>query len=221
MATSRRRSASTTEILGARDRVILSRADAVVGVDEVGRGSLAGPVVVCAAKFDRIPTSPRVRDSKRLTAKQRLETALWIRDNCVSWVVIEVWQELIDRINILEATRLAMRAGVSALARPGTEVVVDYLELGDLGLPIHSFKRADDSFFSVAAASILAKVHRDGIMVELGARDDRWDWSRNKGYGTLNHRRGIGRYGRSYLHRQSFSVSPVLPLMPRTTGGWG
>ncbi len=199
------------EILGQRDRLILRRADAVVGVDEVGRGSLAGPVAVCAAKFDRIPDSPRVRDSKRLTAKQRRETAVWIREICLSWVVVEVWPELIDRLNILEATRLAMRAAVAPLARPGVEVVVDHVELGDMGLPIHSFKRADDRYFSVAAASILAKVHRDGIMVELGGRDDRWDWSMNKGYGTLNHRRGIGRYGRTHLHRRSFRVSPVLP----------
>ena len=210
MTTSKRRSASP-EILGERDRAILRRAKAVVGVDEVGRGSLAGPVVVCAARFDQIPESPRVRDSKRLTAKQRRETAVWIREICVSWVVVEIWQDLIDRINILEATRLAMRAGVKALAEPGIEVVVDHVELGDLGLPIHSFKRADDTYFSVAAASILAKVHRDGVMVELGILDDRWDWSRNKGYGTLNHRRGIGSYGRSYLHRRSFRVSPVLP----------
>jgi len=198
-------------ILGARDRVILRRADAVVGVDEVGRGCLAGPVVVCAAMFDRIPRSPWVRDSKRLTANQRRETAVWIRDVCTSWVIVEVWHELIDRINILEATRLAMRTGVRALAKPGMEVVVDHVDLGDLGLPIHSFPRADDSYFSVAAASILAKVHRDSVMVELGGRDDRWDWRQNKGYGTLNHRLGIGRYGRSYLHRRSFKVSPVLP----------
>jgi len=210
MTTSKRRSASP-EILGERDRAILRRAKAVVGVDEVGRGSLAGPVVVCAARFDQIPESSRVRDSKRLTAKQRRETAVWIREICVSWVIVEIWQDLIDRINILEATRLAMRAGVKALAEPGIEVVVDHVELGDLGLPIHSFKRADDTYFSVAAASILAKVHRDGVMVELGILDDRWDWSRNKGYGTLNHRRGIGSYGRSYLHRRSFRVSPVLP----------
>jgi ribonuclease HII len=90
------------------------------------------------------------------------------------------------------------------------EVVVDHVELGELGLPIHSQPRADDSFFCVAAASILAKVHRDAIMVELGRRDDRWDWRQNKGYGTLKHRLGIGRYGRSYLHRRSFGVSPVL-----------
>ena len=206
MAASNRRRA-----LGERDRAILHRAKAVVGVDEVGRGSLAGPVVICAVRFNRIPESPLVQDSKRLTAKRRQEAAALIRENCVSWVVVEVWQELIDRINILEATRLAMEAGVRTLAEPGIEVVVDHVELGDLGVPIHSFKRADDSFFSVAAASILAKVHRDGVMMKFGALDDRWDWSRNMGYGTLNHRLGIGRYGRSYLHRRSFRVSPVLP----------
>ncbi len=209
--TAPQRRSPARKALGSRDRAILRGADAIVGVDEVGRGSLAGPVVVCAARFDRIPKTARVQDSKRLTAKHRAQTALWIREICTSWVIVEVWQELIDRVNILEATRLAMRSGVRALAEPGIAVVVDHVELGDLGLPIHSFKRADDSFFSVAAASILAKVHRDGIMTELGVLDDRWDWSRNKGYGTIAHRRAIGRYGRSYLHRKSFRVSPVLP----------
>lgn len=197
--------------LGERDRTILNRASAVVGVDEVGRGSLAGPVVVCAARFDRIPDSALIQDSKRLTAKRRREAAVLIRETSASWVILEVWQHLIDRINILEATRLAMRSSLRAMAEPGIEVVVDYVELGDLGLPIHSIKGADGMFFSVAAASILAKVHRDGIMAELDGAQDRWDWSRNMGYGTLNHRRAIGRYGRSYLHRRSFRVSPVLP----------
>lgn len=197
--------------LGERDRAILRHARAVVGVDEVGRGSLVGPVVVCAARFDHIPDSALIQDSKRLTAKRRNEAAILIREACVSWVILEVWQEVIDRVNILEATRLAMRAGVRTLAKAGIEVVVDYVELGDLGLPIHSFKGADETFFSVAAASILAKVHRDGIMAELDGIDDRWEWSQNMGYGTVNHRRAIGRYGRSYLHRRSFRVSPVLP----------
>lgn len=209
MASSKRRPLPTA--LGERDRAILNRARAIVGVDEVGRGSLAGPVVVCAARFDRIPDSSLIQDSKRLTAKRRQEAAVLVRETCVSWVILEVWQELIDRINILEATRLAMRAGIKAVAEPGIEVVVDHVELGDLGLPIHSFKGADGTYFSVAAASILAKVHRDGIMGELDAIDDRWDWSRNMGYGTVSHRRAIGRYGRSYLHRRSFRVSPVLP----------
>ncbi len=199
------------DILGGKDRVYLERARAVIGVDEVGRGSLAGPVVICAALFDRIPRSPRVRDSKQLTAKQRRETAAWIRTICPAWVIVEVWQEVIDKVNILEATRLAMRTGVRTLLEPGIEVVVDHVQLGEMSVPVQSLKRADDLFFSVAAASILAKVHRDEIMMELGALDDRWDWSRNMGYGTLKHRRGIGLYGRSHLHRRSFRVSPVLP----------
>jgi ribonuclease HII len=198
------------ECLGERDLEILRRASAVIGVDEVGRGSIAGPVVVCAALFDRIPSNPAVRDSKRLTARQRRETSWWIRENAVSWVISEVWPELIDRVNILGATRLAMRASVRALASPGCEAVVDHVELGELGLPVHTFKRADGSFFSVAAASILAKVHRDRVMTELGDLDGRWGWSHNMGYGTMEHRRGVGRYGRSYLHRRSFRLSPVL-----------
>ncbi len=209
MATPKRR--VPPRILGELDRGILRRARAVVGVDEVGRGSLAGPVVVCAAKFDRIPDSSLVQDSKRLTAKRRREAAEFIREHCSAWVVVEVWQELIDRVNILEATRLAMRTGVRTLLEPGIEVVVDHVQLGEMSVPVQSLKRADDLFFSVAAASILAKVHRDEIMMELGALDDRWDWSRNMGYGTLKHRRGIGLYGRSHLHRRSFRVSPVLP----------
>jgi len=183
----------------------------VIGVDEVGRGSLAGPVVVCAARFERIPRSPLVRDSKRLTARQRRETADWLRKTCPAWVVVEVWQEVVDRVNILEATRLAMRAAAGSLLEPGIEVVVDHVELGDLGVPVHSPPRADADYFSVAAASVLAKVHRDLIMTELAAVDDRWEWSRNMGYGTVGHRRAIGRWGRSYLHRQSFRASPVLP----------
>ena len=197
--------------LGEFDRAVLRRADGIIGIDEVGRGSLVGPVVVCAARFDQIPESSLIQDSKRLSPGQRREAAILIRETCVSWVILEVWQEVIDRINILEATRLAMRAGVKAMVKPGVEVVVDHVELGDLGVPISSFKGADETFFSVAAASILAKVHRDGIMAELDAKEDRWDWSRNMGYGTLSHRRAIGRYGRSYLHRRSFRVSPVLP----------
>jgi len=198
------------ETLGDLDRVIVRRSGTVVGVDEVGRGSLVGPVVICAACFDVIPNNPKIRDSKKLTPKQRRETAEWIRGVCFDWVIVEVWQELVDSVNILEATRLAMRSGVRSLRTTGFEVVVDYVDLGDLGVPIHSFKRADSQYFSVAAASILAKVHRDEIMVNLASGDDPWQWSRNMGYGTLAHRRAIGTSGRSYLHRKSFRVSPVL-----------
>ena len=114
--TTENKSTAHPKSLGALDRAYLERARAVIGVDEVGRGSLAGPVVVCAARFDRIPRSSQVRDSKQLTAKQRRELAEWIVTICSAWVIVEVWQDVIDRVNILEATRLAMRTGVMTLA---------------------------------------------------------------------------------------------------------
>jgi len=183
----------------------------VIGVDEVGRGSIAGPVVVCAAAFTSIPRSDRIADSKRLSPRQRETAAELIRSAARSWVITEVWPEVIDRVNILEATRLAMRASVLALAASDAEVVVDHVAVGDVGCPVQSITGADSAFFAVAAASILAKVHRDRVMLELGLRDDRWGWSSNMGYGTKSHRVGVGRHGRSYLHRQSFRLSPVLP----------
>ncbi|MGD8440708.1 MAG: ribonuclease HII, partial [Holophagae bacterium] len=135
----------------------------------------------------------------------------WIRAQCACWVVVEIWRDVIDRINILQATRAAMRTAIRSLAGSGTEAVVDHVELGDLGVPVHSISGADDLYFSVAAASILAKVHRDHVMQELAAEDDRWRWSRNVGYGTQEHRLAIARFGRSYLHRRSFRLVRVLP----------
>jgi ribonuclease HII len=207
----RHRRTHESRILGELDRAVLDRADRVIGVDEVGRGALAGPVVVGAVGFDHIPVEPRVRDSKRVSAARRCELAGWIRAQCACWVVVEIWRDVIDRINILQATRAAMRAAIRTLAGSGTEAVVDHVELGNLGVPVHSVTGADDLYFSVAAASILAKVHRDHVMQELAAEDDRWKWSRNVGYGTQEHRLAIARFGRSYLHRRSFRVVRVLP----------
>jgi ribonuclease HII len=210
MAAATSRSASAA-ILGARDRAILRRASRIIGVDEVGRGSIAGPVVVCAAAFGTIPRSDRIADSKLLSKAKRETAAVWLRQQTSSWVITEVWPEIIDRVNILEATRLAMAASIRILATPESEAVVDYVTVENVGIPVHSPQGADRDFFSVAAASILAKVHRDRVMMDLGRRDDRWDWFHNMGYGTEKHRVGIGRYGRSYLHRQSFRLLPVLP----------
>ncbi len=198
-------------LLGEKDRALLLDADRIIGVDEVGRGSLAGPVVVCAASFSSIPDDAGVRDSKRLSARRRDEAAERLRSSCERWAVCEVWVELIDRVNILEATRLAMRAAARALVTPGAVVVTDHVEPGDVGCAVLSPKRADADYFSVAAASILAKVHRDGIMVELGGMDPRWAWERNKGYGTADHRKALQDLGPSSLHRRSFHWSPVLP----------
>ena len=197
--------------LGLKDREILRGAESIIGVDEVGRGALAGPVVVCAASFAAIPDDPGVRDSKQLTGNRRDEAASRLRASGARWVVCEVWVELIDKLNILEATRLAMRAAAGALVTPGAVVVTDYVDPGDLGCRVLSPKKADREYFSVAAASILAKVHRDRIMVDLGAEQPHWGWEWNKGYGTIAHRLALENCGPGALHRRSFRWSPVLP----------
>ena len=202
---------SGVDALGSKDRDLLLGANAIIGVDEVGRGALAGPVVVCAAAFEEIPNDGEVRDSKLLSPRRRDSIAARLRNGGARWVVCEVWPELIDRLNILEATRLAMAAAARTLIAPRSVVITDYVNPGDLGCRILSPKRADRDYFCVAAASIVAKVHRDRIMVDLGRQDPRWKWERNKGYGTVDHRRALQNVGPGILHRRSFGWSPVLP----------
>ena len=200
-----------TGALGSRDRDILCDVDTVIGVDEVGRGALAGPVVVCAVAFEQIPDDEEVQDSKLLSPRRREKVASRLR-NCGSrWAACEIWPGLVDRINILEATRLAMAASARALVVSNAVVVTDHVNPGDLGCRVLSPKKADRKYFCVAAASILAKVHRDRLMVDLGEKDPRWQWVRNKGYGTEAHRRALQLHGPGPLHRRSFTWSPVLP----------
>lgn len=197
--------------LGRKDRILLEVADRIIGIDEVGRGCLAGPVVVCGVAFRRIPRNPLIRDSKVMSPQQRERAADWIRDHSDAWLVTEVWVELIDRINILEATRLAMRSAARTLSAPSDVVVVDQVDPGEVGCSVCATPRADALYFSVAAASIVAKVHRDRIMTDLSRRYPEWTWSDNKGYATRKHRRALADHGSTVLHRKSFRWSPVLP----------
>ncbi|MCP4897283.1 MAG: ribonuclease HII [bacterium] len=197
--------------LGARDRALLREGQLIVGIDEVGRGSLAGPVVVGGVSFRRIPVQPDVDDSKRLSPQVRARLADWIRDQAIAWTAVEIWPQLIDRLNILEATRIAMRTAASQLSENGSVVVTDALEIEVHNAECHAPKRADANFFSVAAASIVAKAYRDDLMVKLARRNPIWQWENNKGYGSKFHRLSLDEHGRSYLHRQSFSWTPVLP----------
>lgn len=195
--------------LGSRDRQLLREFDAIIGVDEVGRGALAGPVVACAARFEAIPVDVGVQDSKLLSAKQRQGSLLRLLDRGVRWAVCEISPGEIDRINILEATRLAMRAVALTMVEPSSLVVTDHVDPGDLGCRVISPTKADRDFFCVAAASIIAKVHRDLIMVELGRRDSRWGWEKNMGYGTAQHRAALDQWPSSAHHRRSFCWTPV------------
>lgn len=199
--------------LGRHDRQLLRTASRLIGVDEVGRGALAGPVVVAAAAFDRVPRQAAVQDSKVVARRRREQAAAWVRANADGWGVVEIWVELVDRLNILEATRSAMCALARSLARPGDLVVVDGVELELDGVEVLTRTRADSTFFAVAAASLVAKVHRDRLMADLARRHQAWGWERNVGYPSPAHRLAIARVGRSFLHRSSFRCSP--PAIPR------
>ncbi len=199
------------EPLGAEDRRLLNDSSAIIGIDEVGRGALAGPVVVCGVRFTEIPHHDGIRDSKKISESRRNLASEWVRQHCDAWVIVEVWPEVIDTVNILEATRRAMRTAVRSLKRGNDAVVVDAVRLGPGFESILSPIKADEHYFCVAAASNVAKVYRDALMVELAKSYPWWEWERNKGYGTPGHLAGVAGHGRSCLHRRSFRCSPVLP----------
>ncbi len=197
--------------LGDLDRSLLREAPAVLGIDEVGRGALAGPVVVAGAVFDSVPELDHIQDSKRLTRRRRERAAAWVRTNAVRWGIVEIGRETIDHHNILKATRMAMTALARELGGEGTVIVCDAVRPSDPSLEVLAPKKADATYFCVAAASVLAKVHRDGLLAALGRRWPGWGWESNAGYGTRAHRAELDRRGRSFLHRRGFSWRRVLP----------
>jgi ribonuclease HII len=181
----------------------------IAGVDEVGRGSLAGPVVAAAVILDFRCLVPGVDDSKCLTAPERERAAAFIRENAVAVAVAEVSPEVIDRINILEATRQAMREALSRL-RPAPDcAVVDAVSLSGFGFPCLPVVRGDCFSYAIAAASIVAKVARDRMMVDLGLTYPQYGFAAHKGYSVPEHLAALAAYGPSPVHRLTFK--PVLP----------
>lgn len=186
----------------------------IVGIDEVGRGAFAGPVVVGAVVFPKqIVEINGINDSKLLKPRFREQLAKEIKQKALAWDVTEVNVGVINRIGIGKATAKAMRKTISDLAREGYPpdfVLVDYFYIPYLrGLRLKNqkaIKNGDQKSFSIAAASILAKVHRDKIMRSL-ARKPRYKvygWGRNKGYGTKFHQKAILRHGLTRFHRKAF-----------------
>ncbi len=177
----------------------------VAGVDEAGRGPLAGPVVAAAVVFPPdFRGLARVDDSKRITAELRRELAERIRASAVCYGVGAASAREIDRINILRATHLAMRRALARLADAPEHVIVDGLPVSDLGEHT-AVVGGDARVHCVACASILAKTTRDRLMVRLAARYPGYGWETNVGYATPEHRRAILDLGPTPHHRMSFT----------------
>ena len=177
----------------------------VAGVDEVGRGCLAGPVVAAAVVLPPNLRVPGIADSKALTADQREALYDQIVGAALVWHVASIDAAEIDRINILRASLLAMRLAVEALQPlPGFVLVDGHLMIPDILIAQRPVIGGDRRSTAIAAASILAKVTRDRWMVEAHARDPRYGFDHHKGYATPEHLRAVAEFGYSALHRRSF-----------------
>ena len=196
----------------------------VAGIDEAGRGPLAGPVVAAAVIVEGLvlPRSLRagIDDSKKLSALQRERIFVALQD-CAN-VRIGVGQAEIaeiDALNILHATMLAMRRAAAALAVRPMTALVDGNRAPQIDCPVHTIVRGDGKSLSIAAASIVAKVTRDRLMRGLAAAHPQFGWERNMGYGTAEHLAALEHHGPSAHHRQSFMPMPLLLGRAATSKG--
>lgn len=185
----------------------------VAGLDEVGRGPLAGPVVAAAVV---LPQNAKIiaglRDSKQMTARQRDRVAAVIRDTAAAWAVGAASPREIDRLNILGATALAMRRALSLLSQAPDHVLVDGNPFPELRCEHEAIVKGDATCLSIAAASVLAKQARDRLMILLASRFPAFGWEQNMGYGTAEHLAAIDANGLTPHHRRSFGPVSQLRL---------
>lgn len=186
----------------------------IAGIDEVGRGALAGPVVAAAVVLPlraEIPFITLVRDSKKLSPGQRESLYDDIYGTAVSVGIGMCGREVIDRVGIVAATRLAMYSAVEQLLPPADSLLIDYMLLPEIRLPQKGITHGDDISYSIACASIIAKVFRDRYMVELDSAYSGYGLAVHKGYGTRYHVDCLKRLGPSPIHRTTFN--PVREMI--------
>ena len=183
------------------------------GVDEAGRGPLAGSVVAAAVILDPAQTIDGLNDSKKLSAKRRDALAVEIRRKALAWAIAEASVEEIDRLNILQASLLAMRRAVDALAIRPSQALIDGNRCPVLACPTQAIVGGDGKVASIAAASILAKTFRDAQMLELHGLYPQYGFDRHMGYPTAAHRAALEQHGVSPVHRRSYA--PVARLLGR------
>ena len=187
----------------------------VCGVDEAGRGPLAGPVFAACVILDASRPIRGLADSKQLPPERREELALRIRERALAYAVASASVEEIDRMNILQATLTAMRRAVESLGVAPTQVVIDGNRCPTLQFPTRAVVGGDATVRVISAASILAKTARDALMLELHAACPEYGFDRHKGYATPQHLEALRLHGASQFHRRSFApVRAVMLQMP-------
>lgn len=188
-----------------RSQLSLTRLAEVAGVDEVGRGPLAGPVTAAAVILN--PEQPVIglRDSKKLSAKARERLAQEIQESALAWSVAHASIAEIDELNILHASMLAMQRAVQALSTAPALALIDGNRAPQLDCAAHTIIKGDDRVACISAASVLAKVTRDDLMIQLAENWPGYGFEQHKGYGTALHRRKIKELGVTPMHRRSFA----------------
>lgn len=187
------------------DKSLLKEGERLIcGVDEVGRGPLAGPVVTAAVVFDIDTIIPYVNDSKKLSEKRREALFEEITRGCVAYSIGSVDHQMIDEINILYATKLAMNEAIKNLTAKPDIILIDAVKLEDIHIRTQSVIKGDAKSFAIAAASIVAKVTRDRLMEEYDSIYPGYSFGSHKGYGTKAHYEAIERLGLCPIHRRSF-----------------
>ncbi len=179
------------------------------GCDEAGRGCLAGPVFAAAVILPQNFSHPLIQDSKQLSETQRAEARKVVETQAIAWAVASVSPAEIDRINILQASFLAMHRAIGQLSQQPTLLLIDGNRFKPFGnIPYHCMVKGDARFAAIAAASILAKTYRDDYMMQIANAYPQYDWMNNKGYPTQTHRNAIQKYGSTPHHRRSFRLLP-------------
>lgn len=184
--------------------------DPEAGCDEAGRGCLAGPVFAAAVILPRDFRDAHLNDSKLIPEKTRYRLREIIQKNAVAWSVAKIDADVIDGINILNASIKAMHLSISKLSLPPSYIIVDgnYFKPYS-SIPYSTIVKGDGKYASIAAASILAKTYRDEFMLEADKKFPQYQWNKNKGYGTPAHRKAIAVYGKCALHRESFKLKEL------------
>ena len=177
------------------------------GTDEAGRGSLAGPVTAAAVILNKNFKSKLITDSKKLSVNQRKKAKRLILENCIAYAIFSVRNKKIDEINILNASILAMQKSINKLNHKVDFIVVD----GNRFKPINNIEfktiiKGDQKYLNIAAASILAKTYRDNYMKKIHKEYPEYNWKKNKGYPTKEHKLAIKKYGITKYHRKTFKL---------------